>query len=409
MKRFDCKINTYFLVSHVHNIFKERMILKDENIDDMITLLNLYKIILKISSDNSMLKVNNIIAADLRIMIINQEFRDIFSSLDNEVKVHVVECIYKCIHLLQNEYFYMINQFIDIKSLIDKLQDENLKPKTRTILTEIYNDYFVKNYFSTITIKKYFQNENLITSNLVENLSNSIEQRELQEFLTANEMKSQISELEDDKMNKILQIIFFNLEHYRYFDVKYAQDFENNFKATVSFFKYCVLFPTVYSVYKLTYFPKSLTPSQRYDLYKLIFLFHYCFQYFIETVIPRYNIDDQNNNEIWSKLFVENVNIEEIKESLKNSISILGVKTEKNLDVKILFKQFIKNSKCFIYLKENLFAKEKKEEKEEVEEKEEEKEFAVTFYNLSLDMNLFKKIKKQLDIYKEQKKCIRRK
>jgi len=403
MKRYECKINTYFLTSHVHNIFKERMILKDENIDNMITLLNLYKIILKISSDNSMLKVNNIIAADLRVLIINQEFRDIFSSLDNETKINVVECVYKCIHLLQNEYFYMINQFIDIKSLIDKLQDENLKPKTRKILTQIHTDYFVKNYFSTITIKKYFQNENLITSNLVENLSNSIEQKELQEFLNTNEMKSQISEFEDDKMSKILQVIFFNLEYYRYFDVKYAQDFENNFKATVSFFKYCVLYPTVYSVYKLTYFPKSLTPSQRYDLYKLIFLFHYCFQYFIETIIPRFNLDDENNQEIWSKLFVENINIDEIKQSLKNSINTLGVKTEKNLDVKILFKQFIKNSKCFIYLKENLFAQEEKEEKEEIEEKEEEKEFTVTFYNLSLDMNLFKKIKKQLDVYKEQK------
>jgi hypothetical protein len=108
MRRYECKINTYFLTSHIHHIYKERMILREDNINNIITLLNLYKIILKISSDNSMLKVNNIISADLRVMIINQEFIDIFSSLDNELKINVVENVYKCIHLLQNEYFYII-------------------------------------------------------------------------------------------------------------------------------------------------------------------------------------------------------------------------------------------------------------------------------------------------------------
>ena len=406
MKRFDCKINTYFLTSHVHNIFKERMVVDEDNSANIITLLKLYKIILKISSDNSMLKVNNIIASDLRFISVSQEFIDLFNSMKTETEINIIECVYQCIHLLQNEYFYIINQFIDIISIIQKLKDENLKPKTRKILTKIHTDYFVKNYFSTITIQKYFLNENLITSNLVENLSNTVEQKNLHNFLTANDMKSQMSDLEDDKMSKILQSIFFNLEYYRFFDVKFSQFFENNFKTTVSFFKNLILLPTAYSVYKLTYFPKSLTPSQRYDLYKLIFLFHYCFQYFIETIVPRFNLDNEENQEIWSKLFVENVNIDEIKENLKNSIGVLGIKTEKNLDIKFLFKHFVKNSKCFAFLNENFFKKEEDEEKEEKPEEhqnEEDKEFSVTFYNLCLDMNLFKRIKIQLDIYREQK------
>ena len=403
MRRYECKINTYFLTSHIHHIYKERMILREDNINNIITLLNLYKIILKISSDNSMLKVNNIISADLRVMIINQEFIDIFSSLDNELKINVVENVYKCIHLLQNEYFYIINQFIDIKSIINKLKDLKLKPKTRKILTQIYTDYFIKNYFSTITIQKYFQNENLITSNLVENLSNSLEQRELQEYLKEDENKSQISDYEVDKMNKILQIIFFNLERYKYFDVKFPQDFQNNFKVTVSFFKHLVLLPTAYSVYRLTYFPKSLTPSMRYDFYKLIFLYHFCFQYFIETIIPRFDLSIEDNQEIFSNLFIENINIDEIKQNLRKSISFLEIKTEKNLDMKFLFKHFIKNSECFVLLKENFFAKEEQENEKIEEKKEEDKELSNTFYNLSLDMNLFKKIKKELNIYKEQK------
>ena len=56
-------------------------------------------------------------------------------------------------------------------------------------------------------------------------------------------------------------------------------------------------------------------------------------------------------------------------------------------------------------MKENFFKKKKKkkEEKEEEHNNNEEKDFSPTFYNLSLDMNLFKRIKRQLDIYKEQK------
>ena len=405
MQRFNFKINTYFLTSHVHNIFKERMVITEENSTNIITLLKLYKIILKMSSDNSMLKVNNIIAADLRFIIINNEFIDLFNSMKNETEINIVEGVYQCIHLLQNEYFYIINQYINILAIIDKLKDENLKPKTRKVLTKIHTDYFVKNYFSTITIQKYFQNENLITSNLVENLKNSTEQQNLHDYLTANDLKSQISELEDDKMSKILQVIFFNLEYFRYFDVKYSEFFANSFKVAVSFFKNLVILPTAYSVYKLTYFPKSLTPSQRYDLYKLIFLFHYCFQYFLETMMPKYDLTTKENEEVFSKLFVENVNIEEIKENLKNSIGVLGIKTEKNLDIKFLFKHFVKNSKCLIIMEETFFKKEEEENEEKSEDKnnEEDKEFSPTFYNLCLDMNLFKQIKRQLDVYKEQK------
>ena len=405
MKKYNCRINTYFLTSHVHNNFKERMAVKEESSQNIVTLLILYKMILKISADNSLLKVNHIIAADLRFIITNQEFRDLFNSMQNETEINIIECVYDCIHLLQNEYFYVINQFVDIKTVIEKLKDISLKPKTRKILTKIHTDYFVINYFSTITIQKYFQNENLISSNLVENLSNSLEQRELQAYLASNEIKSQSSDIEEDKMSKILQTIFLNLEYYRYFDVTYSQSFEN-FKSAVSFFRYLVLLPTAYSVYKLTYFPKSLTPFQRYDLYKLIFLFHYCLQYFIETVIPRYDLEDKENAELYSKLFVENFNIEETKENIKNSISVLGIKTEKNLDIKFLFKHFIKNSKCFIFLKEKFFRKEEEEKEEEKPEEEvkEDKEFSVTFYNLCLDMNLFKRIKLQLELYKEQKK-----
>ena len=402
MKRYNCKINTYFLASHVHNIFKERMILKNDNIKNLATLLSLYKIILKISSDNSMLKVNNIIASDLRFITNRQEYIETFEKTDQLDKLKIIQNIYKCIHYLQNEYFYIINQYIDIVSIIKKLKRKNLLLSTRKILSKIYTDYFVKNYFSTITITKYFQNENLIISNLVENLSGSLEQKQLQNYLNPNENKSQITESEDDKMDKILEPIYFNIQHFKYFAVTYPLTFNKDFKTAVSFFKYLVLYPTVYSIYKFTYFPKSLTPTQKYHLYKLISLYHYAFNDFLEYIVPKFDLEEKDNKEIWLNLFVEDVDIEELKKNLNSSIELLKIKTEKNLDLNFLFNNFKKNSQCFNFIKQNFFEK-KEEEKKDNEEKEEDIKYSSSFYHLSSDMNLFEKIQKELNVYKELK------
>ena len=404
MKKYNCKINTSFLTSHIHTIFQEKMFINDDNNTNIITLLNIYKLILRISSDKSMLHVNNIISSDLRYIIISQDFKYAIDYLANENEVEVVEGVYKCIHLLQSEYFYIINQFIDIKKIIDKLGNDDLSPRIRKRLTQIHTDYFVKNYFSTITIQKFFQNENLITSNLVENLANTSEQKELQEYITINDKKSQASETGEEKMSKIMATIFNNLESYKYFHTKNINIFENNFKLTVSFFKNLVLYPTIYSVYKLAYFPKNYTGSQKYDLYKLIFLYLQCCQYFFEEVISKYNLEEETNAEIWSKLLIDSANIDEIKDNLYKSIQALGLKSENILDMKFLFNHFIINSKYYRIVHEKFLEKEEEKENEEEKDNNDDEEYTLSFYYFGLDMNLFNKIKKELKKYKEMKK-----
>ena len=404
MIKYNCKINTYFLTSHIHNTFQDKLIVEEENNLNIITLLNLYKLILKISSDKSILQVNNIISSDIKNIIDSNEFKYVYE-LQNETEITLVEAVYKCIHLFQSEYIYIFNQFIDIKRIIEKLKEDNLSPRIRKIYTQIHTDYFIKNYFSTITIQKFFQNENLISSNLVENLSNTIHQKELQEYLTINDKKSQSSESGEEKMSKIMQTIFNNLENYRYYHNKFSNIFEGKFKFTVSFFKNLVLYPTIYSVYKLAYFPKNYTGSQKYDLYKLIYLFLQCCQYFYEDIISKFNLDNEQNQEIWSRLLIDSANIDDIKDSLYKGIEALGQKSEKILNIKFLFNIFIENSKYYKIVDEKFLEKEEKEQKEEEnEEKEEYEEYLYTFYYFGLEMNLFKKIKKELKKYKELKK-----
>ena len=406
MKKYNFRVNTYFLTSHIHTTFQEKMVISEENNNNMVILLNIYKLILTISSNKSILQVNNIISSDLKYILENQNFKYMCDYLEKGIELELVENLFKCVHLLQNEYFYVINQFIDIKKIIEKLKENNLNPRIRKIFTQIHTDYFVKNYFSTITIQTFFQNENLISSNLVENLSNTNQQKELQEFLTANDVKSQLSESEEDnKMSKILDTIFNNLQSYRIFHTIFIDTFQNNFKFTVSFFKNLILYPTIYSVYKLTYFPKNFTAFQKYDLFKLIFAYYQSFQYFLQDIVPKYNLESEENAEIWNKLFVDNVDIEEIKENLNKSIQELGLKSVKILDIKFLLNNFVQNSKCFKIIENKFLSKGEDEQKENEEEKvEEDEDFEISFYNLGLDMNLFKRIKKELVLYKEKKK-----
>ena len=73
--------------------------------------------------------------------------------------------------------------------------------------------------------------------------------------------------------------------------------------------------------------------------------------------------------------------------------------------MKFLLNSFKENSKCFKIMDEKFLNKEEeKNEAEEEEKKEEDSDFTISFYNLGLDMNLFKRIKKQLYVYKEKKK-----
>ena len=404
MKKFTYKINTYFLTSHIHNTFQEKLFVGDENNNNLIILLDIYKLILKVSSDKSMLQVNNIIAADLKYILDIQDFKYACDYLSNETEITLVESVFKCIHLLQSEYFYIINQFIFIKKIIDKLNDENLSPRIRKIFTQIHTDYFIKNYFSTITIQKFFQNENLISSNLVENLSNTMYQKELQEYLVVNDKKSQSSETGEEKMSKILSTIFYNLENYRYFHDKYSQYFEGNFKFIVSFFKNLVLYPTIYSVYKLTYFPKNYTGSQKYDLYKLVYLFLQCCQYFFEEIVPKFKLDNEQNAEIWSRLLIDSANLDELKQNLNQGMETLGQKNEKILNIRFLLTTFMENSKYYKIVDEKFLEKEENEQNEEENIKKGEDDFVLSFYYLGLDMNLFKKIRKELRRYKALKK-----
>ena len=74
----------------------------------------------------------------------------------------------------------------------------------------------------------------------------------------------------------------------------------------IKYFYNIILYPVVYSIYKLLYFTPVMTLHYKYLIYKIIYLFFECLRYFSETVI-------QNNNR-----FLENEKYEKMLKSLFN-------------------------------------------------------------------------------------------
>lgn len=412
MKNYKYKIDTSFLTLHMHTIYADKFN-PVKFPKESLNLLTIYILILKVASERALLESNNIIAADLRFFLENNGFQASFESLETKYQKKIVEAFFSCVHRLQSEYFYIFTKFIEIDKISEKLHDIDLDPKLRRIFTQIYTDYFIKNYFSIITIDKFFENENMITSNLIENL---MDDKQKKKFLTTvgilsvntGRRGSIVIDESEDLMPKVLVFIFDNLEKYKYYNEKFKNIFEKNFKLTVSFFKNVILLPTVYALYKLTYFPKNYAATQKYDLYKLIYLYLQCYKYFITDIISKFNIAEFDTCNIWYKFVSETSNLDEMRKNVDDSLKIISEKSGKVLDMKLLFDNFIQNSKNFNLIRKKFLEKEENEDtdsKNDDEEGEENEEeiFALSYYTLCLHLNLFKKLKKVLDNYLELK------
>ena len=131
------------------------------------------------------------------------------------------------------------------------------------------------------------------------------------------------------------------------------------------FFKYfynIILYPVVYSVYKLLYFTPVMTLHYKYLIYKIIYLFFECLRYFLETILQNNNrfLDDEKYEVMFKSLFImkeekDNDNIQEIEKIVQNIILDLDEVIEKMkndpkfepLKTELLLEYFCKFTKYF--------------------------------------------------------------
>ena len=101
----------------------------------------------------------------------------------------------------------------------------------------------------------------------------------------------------------------------------------------IDYFQNIILYPVVYSVYKLLYFIPVIISHYKYIIYKIILLFFECLRYFLETVIENNEtfLENEKYKKMFKSLFImkENENIEEIEKFMTDLIKNLSDLIEK--------------------------------------------------------------------------------
>ena len=97
-----------------------------------------------------------------------------------------------------------------------------------------------------------------------------------------------------------------------------------------NYFENIILYPVVYSIYKLLYFTPVMTLHYKYLIYKIIYLFFECLRYFLETVLQNNNrfLENEKYAKKFENLFImkeekENINVKEIEKTMYDIIPTL--------------------------------------------------------------------------------------
>ena len=116
-----------------------------------------------------------------------------------------------------------------------------------------------------------------------------------------------------------LEPLFTNLTKYRKLIQRYLEkDIIPKPYLFLKYFKDIILYPTVYSLYKLLYFTPVMTLHYKYYIYEITLLFFQCLKYFLESVIQnndRFLLNEKYKNIFANMFFTENKKTEQkIKE-----------------------------------------------------------------------------------------------
>jgi hypothetical protein len=376
--------------------------------------------------------------------IMNQKLNDYTqaSLIDTSMKITekehgLVINIYKLLYVIDDYSFYLITDEIpkfEIKSLLqDKINSMGFAD--RKTLSSVYMRYYFISPFNILsnlnrinmnsmtklpdcningaiisTSKEELSKENqVLLSNTTYVRKKTAAKFEL--FLSNEQGKQIVKEKRNagqDRAFKFLkryriveqalglEPLFTNLTKYRKLTQRFMEkDILPKPNLFLKYFKNIILYPTVYSLYKLLYFTPVMTLHYKYYIYKITFLFLQCLKYFFETLLENNDrfLKDEKYKSIFVNMFFTEAErskdkIIEIEKIIKDIITPLNdlittIDTDpkfKPLDTPHLLEylcQYLKYFTCLSFLPLQFNGKKFRSEKEEEEEKEEkeEKEF----------------------------------
>ena len=378
--------------------------------------------------------------------IMNQKLNDYTqaSLIDTSMKITekehgLVINIYKLLYVIDDYSFYLITDEIpkfEIKSLLqDKINSMGFAD--RKTLSSVYMRYYFISPFNILsnlnrinmnsmtklpdcningaiisTSKEELSKENqVLLSNTTYVRKKTREAAKFELFLSNEQGKQIVKEKRNagqDRAFKFLkryriveqalglEPLFTNLTKYRKLTQRFMEkDIIPKPYLFLKYFKNIILYPTVYSLYKLLYFTPVMTLHYKYYIYKITFLFLQCLKYFFETLLENNDrfLKDEKYKSIFVNMFFTEAErskdkIIEIEKIIKDIITPLNdlittIDTDpkfKPLDTPHLLEylcQYLKYFTCLSFLPLQFNGKKFRSEKEEEEEKEEkeEKEF----------------------------------
>ena len=378
--------------------------------------------------------------------IMNQKLNDYTqaSLIDTSMKITekehgLVINIYKLLYVIDDYSFYLITDEIpkfEIKSLLqDKINSMGFAD--RKTLSSVYMRYYFISPFNILsnlnrinmnsmtklpdcningaiisTSKEELSKENqVLLSNTTYARKKTREAAKFELFVSNEQGKQIVKEKRNagqDRAFKFLkryriveqalglEPLFTNLTKYRKLTQRFMEkDIIPKPYLFLKYFKNIILYPTVYSLYKLLYFTPVMTLHYKYYIYKITFLFLQCLKYFFETLLENNDrfLKDEKYKSIFVNMFFTEAErskdkIIEIEKIIKDIITPLNdlittIDTDpkfKPLDTPHLLEylcQYLKYFTCLSFLPLQFNGKKFRSEKEEEEEKEEkeEKEF----------------------------------
>ena len=273
--------------------------------------------------------------------------------------------IYKLLYKIDDYSFYLITDEIpkfEIKSLLQE-KIETMSFIDRKTLSAVYMRYYFISPFNILSNLNRINMNSMtklpdcningaIISTTKEELHKEIDNvntsfvkkktREAKfELFISNENKSKKEVKETKNTSQIrafkflkryriveqalgLEPLFTNLNKYRRLTTKYLnKDIVPKPYLFLKYFENIILYPSVFSLYKLLYFTPVMTLHYKYYIYKITLLFFQCFKFFLETIIQNNDrfLQNEKYKNIFQNLFI--TQSEEVEDKVKEVETII--------------------------------------------------------------------------------------
>lgn len=287
----------------------EEILAKDERNEDeneilnlLITKLEVMAKILRISSKESLMKVNHLIKNYMEsIKYINILKMSYFEFNESQKKCYLN--ILRVINSLNDYYYYLLSGHLpinDIKfnlsTLSDKISNPNIEDEKLELnhqlvtFTNSVTRYYVISHFEVYPssleyliehdFDKWFLRQTMNTR-IVEDKTSDLGQSMIGIFSNCNALTMiQPKEISDEFESKI-EVLITNLTRFK----THFYSIENNEDAFFKNFEKVILIPSIYIVYDIISFLPSISSKAKYLVYKVINLFMQCYKFFLETII----------------------------------------------------------------------------------------------------------------------------